>query len=894
MFYEHFVSFDEARSSGDQLYACCPFHHDTNASFTVNVNTQEWYCHGCAQGGGEVRFLELYYDVGPKVAEHAYQVFLKKGVLPFPTEAQLTQQHQKLLQRPDEVQALHTFGISDEVIEEFQLGWEDLRITIPIYGRTGMCVNIRKYLPPQHRLGEPGAKVIQIRGLGENRYFPYKAFDKQCEEVFVVEGEKDCLAARSQGLNAVTGTGGGNIPTNELFLFQDKKVYLMLDTDAVGKRAVKKYIQLLRSIAKEIHVITLPVKDFSDYYQRYGNADVLQYETVINAVEDHKDEASIGTVSLSKSEYVENLNSWVSLENVSVVGTDPKTYTVPKSLKAVCRDVHCSKPCAIGVKAENVDIAVEPRYLVQFLDSSDNVQNGYLRQMFGCRSIVAEPSEYTNAQKILFQETASFVDGLEDSTFDQRYGIYLYEEGRLLPTNRYNFEACRVTDPRTQQNYYVIRNATSVSEDLGSETDADASYFQAMAKNATSFKDLILRHYTAWASSLGIEGRPDLFAAIMLTYLSVTEIAWKGGTLKGWLDTMCIGDTRTGKSQMAQRIVKLLKKGAYINGENARRTGVIGGVQRFGDSWVITWGAIPMNDRGMLIIDEASGLEIEDVKELSAVRSSGAITINKIARGEAKARTRLLWLSNPRSGRNLEDFYWKGYGAFQEFIPVAEDQARFDLVLTAAREDVKELKGLPEESNIPVEQWRTLVRYAWNVPAEHINISAKTKEAIEEAVHSLDKDFGGGPLIVGVAVHEKLLRLSCAIAVLCGSIAAPRLDVLPLHVKFAEEFLRETLSKATMDYGGYIREYKKAQRSKKENTDFIRGMCATYPALKVLLSSSTFRGAQVREVLGIDSLEASKIISELLRRGLIHITGSGAYSPDKTLIDISKQMEVTV
>ena len=55
-----------------------------------------------------------------------------------------------------------------------------------------------------------------------------------------------------------------------------------------------------------------------------------------------------------------------------------------------------------------------------------------------------------------------------------------------------------------------------------------------------------------------------------------------------------------------------------------------------------------------------------------------------------------------------------------------------------------------------------------------------------------------------------------------------------------------------------------------------------------------FRGSQVREVLGIDQLEASKIISELLKRGLIRITGSGAYSPDKMLIDMAKQMEVSV
>lgn len=895
MFYEHFVSFIPSKRSGSQQYALCPFHSDKDASFTVNEDTGEWYCHSCQVGGKEIQFLEEYYDVDKKVAEYAYSYFEKTGILPFPTEEQIEAQHKKLLAKTSEITSLHGFGITDETIEKYQLGIEDLRITIPIKGKTGRWVNIRKYLPPYRRdPGSSAAKMMQIRGLGSKRYFPYEAFNNDQETIFIVEGEKDCLSARSQGINAVTCVSGSNIPTQELYLFQDKIVYLMLDTDATGTRTTKQYVQLLRPIAKEVHQIILPVKDFTEYWMHYKNSDVLEYEVHMSNSLDDKEDTDVSQVSLGKSEYVENLNSWVRLENMSVVGTDPKTFTVPKKLKVICRDMHCTKPCAVGMNRTPIDIDVDPRQLLQFVDSSDNAQDAYLRKMFGCKSIVSEPAEYTNIQKILFQETASFVDGLEEASFEHRYGIYLYEESRLLPTSRYNFEACRVTDPRSQQNFYVIRNAQPVQDGMDVSDKVDVDYFKAIANSCKSFKELAEAHYRMWLPALGIEGRPDLFAAIILTYLSVTEITWKGGNLKGWLDTMVIGDTRTGKSQMAQRFVKTLNKGSYINGENARRTGVIGGVQRFGDSWVITWGAIPMNDKGLLIIDEASGLEIEDIKELSATRSSGAITINKIAKGEAKARTRLLWLSNPRSGRNIEDFYWKGYGAFQEYIPVVEDQARYDLVLTAARDDVGKLKGIPEVSNVPVEKWKTLVNFAWNIDAENIIISDETRDEINHQCDVLDEKYGGGPLVVGVAVHEKLLRISCAIAVLCGSLDYVRLVVQPRHVVWAAEMLEWTYEKPTMDYAGYIAEYKKAQKRKTENNDFIRTLCTQNPALKILLSSNLFRGSQVREVLGVDQLEASKIISELLKRGLIRITGSGAYAPDKMLIDMAKQIEVTL
>ena len=332
--------------------------------------------------------------------------------------------------------------------------------------------------------------------------------------------------------------------------------------------------------------------------------------------------------------------------------------------------------------------------------------------------------------------------------------------------------------------------------------------------------------------------------------------------------------------------------GGYINGENARRTGVIGGVQRFGDSWVITWGAIPMNDRGLLIIDEASGLEVDDIKDLSSTRSSGAVTLNKIVKGEARARTRLIWLSNPRSGRNLSDFYWKGYGAFQEFIPVAEDQARFDLVLTAAREDIDVLDGIDSEVQPKIEPWIDLINAAWSIPAEDIIFPKDFKAHVREVSHRINDEYGGGPLVVGVAVHEKLLRLCCAVAVMCGDIYGGKLKVSEKHLEWAYEFLKMTLEKPSLSYADYIREFRRAQSKKNENVQFIRGLLAVHPALRVLLSSSSFKGFQFQEILGIDRTDSAKIMSDLITRGLLRPVSNATYIPDKLLMEIAKQMEL--
>ena len=891
MLYDQFLNYE--RQTEDQLYACCPFHAERTPSFTVNVETGEWYCHAGCGGGAEKEFVAKYFDVSTDVAKYAVSYYEQHGCMPFPTDEQIDNWYQTLCNMPREIEAMSAYGWTKETIDALKIGFCDDRIMIPIKSRRGYYVNARRYLPVHRRNSDShNAKCMNIRKLGQKRYYPYEAFDEDL--VYVVEGEKDCISARSQGLNAVTSTGGSAIPTDEILLFKNKDVVLMLDTDSVGKRNVKNYVALLKGIARSIKIVELPVKDFADYYFEYQNADIDQYTRDYIEVQRAEEAVEAVDTTLVRSEFTENLNTWMRLNKMSVVGVEPKIYTIPTKLKVVCKNAACSKPCPLSFSS-NPDTAqyvdVDPRQMLQFIDSSDSAQDTLLRKLYGCRSVVAEPVDYINCQKVIFQESASFIDGLEESSFESRYGIYMYTDFRLNATLKYNFEACRVTDPRSQQNYYIIRSAENLATLRPVVNEASFEKFRKVAQRCNSMKELIETHYKEWLPALAIEGRPDLFGALILTYCSVTEIPWQAGIIKGWLDTMVIGDTRTGKSQMAQRLVKTLGMGGYINGENARRTGVIGGVQRFGDSWVITWGAIPMNDRGLLIIDEASGLEVDDIKDLSSTRSSGAVTLNKIVKGEARARTRLIWLSNPRSGRNLADFYWKGYGAFQEFIPVAEDQARFDLVLTAAREDIDVLEGVDSEVQPKIEPWVDLFNTAWSIPAESIVFPRDFKMLVREAARSINSDYGGGPLVVGVAVHEKLLRLTCATAILCGDIYEGKLRVNEKHLQWADEFLRMTLEKESLAYAAYIREFKRAQSKKSENIQFIRGLLSVHPALRVLLSSSSFKGFQFQEILGIDRSDSAKIMSDLITRGLLRPISGATYVPDKLLMEIAKQME---
>lgn len=919
MFYERFMMVE--RESDEQKYGRCPLHNDTNASFTWNTNTEEWFCHGCGVGGTPVEFIEKYYGVSKKVAQNAFIKYEKTGSLTFPTEEYIETCIAELQKRPSDIAALTTYGISKEIVEEFKLGFDKstARVTIPIESFTGEYVNVRKYLPLHRRTSADTAKCINHPKCGENVFFPFSAFDPENTRaqamlhswtngetpekapIIIVEGEKDCLVAMSLGLNAITGTSGTGIPMTQIGYFEGRDVIVMTDTDTAGTKLADDYKRLLTPIVKSISRVKLPQKDISDYVQQCAARDTEPniWKFILEDTLDEEIESFQGdSVLLTKSEDVEKLNTWITLENMSIVGTDPKVYSIPTKLSPKCQNTNCDKACLAAPGANTIDIDVPPRDMISFIDSPDRAQNNFMQSLMGCKHMQAEPKEFINAQKIIFQESAAFMEGMDESSSDHRYGIFLFNGNRLMPTHKYDFDCIRVAEPRSQQNYYVIREAKA-SDDKGIPELSDSGdydflrSFKSIANAHDSIIDIINAHYEQWHDILNIEGRPDLFGAIALTYLSMTEIKWRGGTLKGWLDTMVIGDTRTGKSQMAQRFVKSLGMGSYINGENARATGVIGGVQQMGNSWIITWGAIPMNDKGLLVVDEASGLAIEDIKDLSATRSSGAVTINKIAKGEARARTRLMWLSNPRSGKNLEEYYWKGYGAFTEFIPVAEDQARYDLVLTAAREDVQ-VGGHPEENGLkpPIADWQQLVTFAWNATSEQIEYTDAVARYISSKAKYLDDLYGGGPLVVGVAVHEKIIRLATACAVFTGSFRGRILVITEKHVDYAIEFMEWTYNKKSLDYKNYIREYKRSQDSKGDNATYIRGLISQYPAMSVLLSANIIRGVQIREVLGISNEEATKLISTLVQKRLLKLTGSGAYSPDKLLIEITKEMEV--
>lgn len=887
-FYQNFVQFVERKEN--QIYALCPFHKEKVPSFTINEETSQWYCHGCGEGGGYVSFLQKLLGLSKSDAMEIVNDYKAGKGLPFPPEQLVEEAHRCLKNNQHAFQLMLSWGVTEKMIDRYKIGFSNAeqRYYFPIRTEHGFLANIRRYMPAEYREGKQNApKCIGFKKCNDARFWPWSSFSK--DTIFIVEGEKDCLVALSQGLNAVTSTGGSNPPATDYSIFRGKKVYIMTDSDEKGEVLAQKYVDIISGQTNEIKRIKLPTKDFTEYFIKYGDANVLQYATRVTYNLD-SDEVQVRKMTLSENEAASSIGERALLDNMIVVGSDPKTYAIPCVVCLKCDGGEdCKRPCKLYGGKTSVELEFEDRDLIHMVDSSDKRVLELAVKACGCKRISVTPTKYVNAQRIIFQEKASLLGGLDDSTFDPRYGFYMYEKDRLAPTAKYTFDARKVTDPRTQKVYYSIKNAKI--DDKEFSDPIDVKFFSSIAAKHKDVLSFLEEHYKLWAVDCGVYGRLDLFSAYMLTMCSVTEIPYKGLTIKGCLDCIAIGDTRTGKSLLAQNMLKKLNMGGYVNGENAKMTGVLGGVVRMNDSWLITWGAIPLNDKGFLTIDEATGLSVEDITQMSSVRSSCVATINKVVRGEARARTRLFWIANTRSGKNTNEYFWKGFGAFQEFIPVNEDQARFDLVLGASRDDIDEVADIQGQPLAPhvIQKYRNLIHGAWAIDAEYIKV--EDYQHLHQITKQLCDDYRGGTLLIREAAYEKVLRIASALSILSGSFDKDmNLVVTNKMMDWAVDYMRYIFDRSSIDYKYYVKKIQEDEKLMQANTEYAVALCSQYPALRVLLNNTRFRGPQMAEVLGIDKDTVSKLLSQMLLRGLIKMAAGGLYSPTVSLINIIRAL----
>ncbi|MDE2104797.1 MAG: toprim domain-containing protein [Patescibacteria group bacterium] len=142
-------------------------------------------------------------------------------------------------------------GLTEEVITDFNLGWNGTHIVIP-------CAGFNKYRRDPEK--SEGEKYLYDKGSKASLY------GKEAPVVVLTEGEFDALALISRGIPAMTSTGGCRTFKDEwLPQFSDKEVFICFDTDAAGREAAL----ALHFKMPTSKIVQLPseVKDVTEFFQ---------------------------------------------------------------------------------------------------------------------------------------------------------------------------------------------------------------------------------------------------------------------------------------------------------------------------------------------------------------------------------------------------------------------------------------------------------------------------------------------------------------------------------------------------------------------------------------------------------------------------------------------------
>lgn len=866
----------------------CPYHGDSHRSAGLQVEDGRFRCQGC----GETKTVEqLVKDKEEWIVNvPGYKASGEKSSESV-TNATIAGWHSALMSDSERLNALMARrGLSVQTIRHYELGWarEKNAYTIPVRGSELEILNIRFYQldPTQDR-----RKIWGMAGRNEPVLWPLDQLDST--SIVICEGEMDAMLTIQNGIPAITRTGAADVWRSEWSkMFSGKNVYVCHDMDTKGQSANSKIKASTRQVAERVMVVKLPFevtekngKDLTDFWMEGGTrADFLKLikpalkEELSKEHEDHPEVSELVSVNVMDSFDSTLVDRPLSM-SVTVTGKRIPSYLIPEVITMKC-DMSFGKKCEscpMNEREGEWQHTIHPQdpLILHLINVQDTKMVEAIRKELDitkCPKLKHTVQKHRTVEEVYVRPSIEDGPTQAEQDFTHRrvissashdlssnQSVILTGTIRPHPTNQANeFQAWSVMKPETGLDSF------SVSKDIREEMDGFKTE-DPLEMLGFIAKDMSIHHTQVY-------GRPDLHTFMDLVFHSVLQFKFGGSKKleKGWLDGVIIGDTRTGKTKVAESLVDLYGAGEMISCEAASFAGVVGGLDRMGDNkWIVKWGSIPVNDRRIVILDEVSGLSTEQISAMSSIRSSGVAELTKIQNERARARTRLIWLANPRNEQMSDIAY--GVYALERLIGNPEDIARFDIAMGAFRNDVKvtDINKQRKVSATPMfstEAYRSLLRWAWTRKPDDISWTTSARELTLESAN----DMGGRyvespPLIQGANAREKISRMSAAIAARTYSTTdGSSLVVDDHHVQAAVDFMDRVYSNPGFGYRAISDQKLSDLRATENNLPQILAYVASKPNFtRFLLNSPIFTKYQIMGGLNVGDEEAGTIVNML-------------------------------
>jgi hypothetical protein len=809
-------------------------------------------------------------------------------------------------------------GLDEDTIQEYEIGWDSRssRYTIPIYDENGKLVNVRKY---KMGAGDNEQKFLNHPGYGEARLYGLEDLD-DTDYVILVEGEPDRLILKRYGYPAISGTGGASTFKPEWgALFSGLTVYCAYDPDPAGDKGAIRASSVLQNHVVAFYKMAMPGVDVTDFFvaeeKTPDDFDAIMVKAQQAGNRIHHDASDMPTAGI-RSGLLESMSDKHGTEPVelivSVTGKQTEPYTAPKRLIATCdmsKGAACETcPMADRNGSRHLETQAHDPRMVDFIDVPNSQMHKMLRGLVGARCgdrISFEVPEFWRIEELVVQNS---IDERTDEEVETpiRRNVWSIGTYRSQTNEKIRLVGQNIPDPKTgtlrfhswiNQKVDLDIDKFKLTPDIRTrlsqfQPDDDQSYLD----KCLDIADDMSRNVTM------IIGRSLLHVGVDLVWHSPIAFNVHDQAVdKGWLEMMVVGDTRTGKSEIASRLMSHYNSGRMVSCEGVTFAGLIGGVQQINGRWHMTWGVVPMNDRRLVVLDEVSGMaEKNIIEQMSQVRSSGIAQITKIANESTSARTRLIWISNPVGGKFLGENRLGGVGAMLTVVPNMEDIARFDFVMAAARGDVSSIDinadnrpGNPRYASADCE---LLVKWAWSLGRDNIRIGDRAIAAASaHAIQMGERYTPSPPLVQAENVRFKILRIATAMAARTFSVGrSGHLLVSKAHVDDAVKFLDAIYAQDSLGYGRISQEEIERALNSEDHLENARLMMKKYPEVFRTLfmnSGGDFRARDFEEFEGMEKPIVAGIVSSLHQWGLSKYMGRGIFQMTEQLIDLLEALK---
>ena len=922
---------DNVQRRGHECKAECPFKElhesftDKNPSLTVNLTKGVYYCNTCHSKGNVHTMLRTLEGLSSEEAWFQLGDSLKiprpDGTKPTRPDIEpgLAQYYHKVLMNltgPIRDMLHDRRGLTDETLRKFKLGWDGDRITIPIYDEFNTLVNFRRY---KWNSTDDQWKVLNYIDEYENAYGEVRIYgldrllDNTVEYVVWCEGEMDRIIAEQNGFPTACATSGaGTWKPEWTRLFRGKKrVYLAQDNDEAGRNATAKICDKLYRIV-DVYIINWPddfpikgdITDFfvkskqtaADFQSLLDNA--TQYIDPLLTEERIANESEAQEVHLSESSEAALYGKRIRVP-VMVSGKDNTPYLCPKTIRVTCGDSadsdnkRCAK-CMLALHAGELTktLSSVDKDLMKLIKCTDKQQQQVMLEILGvnnrCDRFQVIIEEHMNIEELRLIPKAEANFGFsKEHDYVVRTGYFI---GNNLKTNkRYTMAGYMYPDPLSQYATYIFDKAYPEKDlisdfELNEETIGYLKLFQPTDKQSIhdKFNEI---HRDLERNVSYIWERRNVAFAVDLVFHTVLNFYFQEQYVKrGWGELLIIGDSGQAKTTIVERMMHHYRLGELHSGESSRRTGLVYNMQQNNKRWFLVWGAFPLNDGGLVTLDELSGLNEEDLAIMSDVRSSGIAKATGVITAETTSRTRAIYISNPRNGRQLNSETY-GVNAVLKLMGKTEDVRRLDIALSVASGDVdpalvnKSLKDLPTIPHVfTSDACNARALWAWSRRPENVKITDEATQHILNKATEMGIFYSSKvPIVEAADQRLKIARL--AIAAACCVVSTDEtfenVIVKPEHVDFVVDFMNEVYCAKSFGYDRLSEQEHETSDTSESNIAKLRSAFLTLPIVdanemaRILYQLPYFSRATLEDYTGLAKDDLKLLLKFLTTQHLV-------------------------